>query len=94
MRFYILWAWMIKKLGIKRRNQLVCIWLILSLMVETRKHSLNYAAVLSGLNKAQFGKFLSNNHNLAAYTPDSLSKKQAKALSKNLKKIDRCKKSW
>jgi hypothetical protein len=55
-------------------------------MVETRKHSLNYAAVLSGLNKAQFSKFLSNNYNIAAYTLDSLSKKQAKALSKKLKK--------
>jgi hypothetical protein len=75
-----------KNIGVKCRNQLVCIWFILSLMVETRKHSLNYAAVLSGLNKAQFSKFLSNNYNIAAYTLDSLSKKQAKALSKKLKK--------
>lgn len=87
MRFYILWAWMIKNVGIKLRNQLVCIWYILSLMVETRKHSLNYAAALSGLNKAQFSKFLSTHYNVAAYTLESLSKKQAKAFSKNFKKL-------
>jgi len=40
-----------------------------------------------GLNKAQFSKFLSINYKVAACTLDSLSKKQAKALSKNLKKL-------
>jgi len=88
MRFHTLWAWINKNIGIKMRNQVVCIWFLLSLMVETRKHSLNYAAVLSGLNKAQFSKFLSNNYHVAAYTLDSLSKKQAKALSKKLKKLE------
>jgi len=87
MRFYKLWDWMVRKLCIKTRNQIVCIWFVLSLMVETRKHSLNYAVALSGLNKSQFSKFLSNNYNIAAYTLDSLSKNQAKALSKNIKKL-------
>ena len=56
-------------------------------MVETRKHSLNFAAALSGLNKAQFCKFLSNNYKVAAYTLESLSKKQAKTLSSSIKKL-------
>jgi hypothetical protein len=57
-------------------------------MVETRKHSINYAAALSGLNKSQFSKYLANNKNVAAITLDSLSKKQGKKLGKIKQKVE------
>ena len=56
-------------------------------MTETRKHSLNYAAALSGLNRSQFSKFLSNNKNVTAFTLGTLSKKQAKKLAITMKKL-------
>ncbi|MCP4351206.1 MAG: transposase [Desulfobacterales bacterium] len=87
MRFFKLRDWVIGKAGIKKRLQVIFLWYLLSLMVETRKHSLSSASVLSGLNKAQFSKFLKNNRKTVAYTLDSLSKKQAKILAKVLKKI-------
>jgi hypothetical protein len=55
-------------------------------MVETRKHSLEFAAVVSDLDKSQLSRFLSHNYDLAVYTLESLSKKQAKIYAKILKK--------
>ena len=63
-------------------------------MVTTRKHSLNYAVALSGLNKSQFSKMLSNNKGVTFFTLDSLSKKQAKKLSKSLKNCKRLQLRW
>jgi hypothetical protein len=60
---------------------MVCFWYLVSLMVETRKHSLHFAATLSGLNPSQFSKFLRKHHRVAAYTLDDLSKRQAKQLA-------------
>ncbi|MCP4130898.1 MAG: hypothetical protein GY754_07935 [bacterium] len=79
--------WVIGKAGIKKRLQIIFLWYLLSLMVETRKHSLSSASVLSGLNKSQFSKFLKKNRKTVAYTLDSLSKKQAKILAKALKEL-------
>ena len=87
MRFYQLRNWILENIEIKKRLQTVCLWFLLSLMVETRKHSLTFAASFSGLNKAQFSKFLKNNRKTAAYTLESLSKKQAKVYAKVLKKF-------
>lgn len=87
VRFYKLRDWVIEKADINKRLQIIFLWYLLSLMVETRKHSLSFASVLSGLNKAQFSRFLKNNRKTVAYTLDSLSKKQAKILSKVLKKL-------
>jgi hypothetical protein len=60
---------------------MVCFWYLVSLMVETRKHSLHFAATLSGLNPSQFSKFLRKHHGVAAYTLEDLSKQQAKQLA-------------
>lgn len=57
-------------------------------MIETRKHSLESAAVLSGLNKSQFSRLLSNHSNTAVFTLENLSKKQAKIYSKVLKRLN------
>jgi hypothetical protein len=53
-------------------------------MVVTTKHSLEEAARFSGLHKSQFSKMLKSHGNIAVYTLDSLSKRQAKQLSKSL----------
>ncbi|MCP4108828.1 MAG: transposase, partial [Desulfobacteraceae bacterium] len=87
MRFFKLRDWVIEKAGIKKRLQIIFLWYLLSLMVETRKHSLSFASALSRLNKAQFSRFLKNNRNTVAYTLESLSKKQAKILAKVLVKL-------
>jgi hypothetical protein len=71
-----------------KRIQNVCLCYLLCLMIETRKHSLEFATVLSGLNKSQFSRLLSNHSDTAVHTLDSLSKKQAKIYAKVLKKID------
>jgi hypothetical protein len=60
---------------------MLCFWYLVSLMVETRKHSLHFAATLSGLNPSQFSKFLRKHHGVAAYTLEDLSQKQAKQLA-------------
>lgn len=88
MRFYQLRNWISKQINVRRRLQAVCIWYLLSLMVETRKHSLDFAASLSGLNKSQFCRFLKTHHHTAAYTLESLSKRQAKQYAKVLKPLD------
>ena len=78
MRFHILRDWIFRHIEIKPRLRQVCLWYLLALMVETRKHSLDFAAVLSGLNKSQFCRWLQDHHDLAAYTLDKLCKRQAK----------------
>jgi hypothetical protein len=72
----------------KKRIQNVCLYYLLCLMIETRKHSLKFATVLSGLNKSQFSRLLSNHSDTAVYTLEALSKKQAKIYAKVLKKIE------
>jgi hypothetical protein len=56
-------------------------------MVESRKHSLTFAAELSGLKKSQFSKFLKNNNKITAHTLESLSKKQMKVYAKVINNI-------
>lgn len=87
MRFYQLRNWILKNIDVKTRLHPVCLWFLLSIMVETRKHSLTNASELSGLNKAQFSKFLKNNNKTTAHTLESLSKKQAKVYAKMIKSI-------
>src|SRR5438445_4175556 len=53
-------------------------------MVVSRQHSLEEAARFSGLNKAQFSKLLKHHPNVALDTLQTLSKKQAKHVSKAL----------
>jgi len=88
MRFHGLRDWIFRHLEITPRLRQVCLWYLLSLMVETRQHSLEFAAVLSGLNKSQFCRWLQDHHHLAAYTLDSLSKRQAKQYAAVLDKLE------
>lgn len=88
MRFYQLRNWILQQIRIRLRLHLVCFWYLISLMVEARKHSLDFAATLSGLNRSQFSKFLRNHYGIAAYTLDDLSKAQAKRLAKVLNNLE------
>jgi len=56
-------------------------------MVMTTKHSLEEAARFSGLHKSQFSKMLKAHSQVAVYTLESLSKKQAKQVSKARQKL-------
>ena len=52
VRFYKLRDWVIEKAEIKKRLRIIFLWYLLSLMVETRKHSLTFASVLSALSSS------------------------------------------
>jgi len=69
---------MLRQVEVHTRLRQVCLWYLLSIMVETRKHSLDFAAILSGLHKAQFCRLLQDHHGLAAYTLERLSQRHAK----------------
>lgn len=86
MRFHKLRDVILNKIGIKIRLRIVCLWYLISLMVETRKHSMRSASELSGLCISSFSKFLRNNKDIAVYTLRDLSKKQAKIYSEVLEK--------
>ena len=67
------------------RLQSICLWYLLSVMIETRRHSLTFASELSRIGKASFCKFLKNHYNILAYTLENLSKKESKRFSTILK---------
>ena len=77
-------TWIARRISVRSRLERVCVNYLLFLMVVTCKHSLEEAGRFSGLNKSQFCKFLKSHFNIAIYTLDSLSKKQAKQFSKML----------
>ena len=88
MRFYHVRNWILAQLAVRFRLQQVCFWYLVSLMVEARKHSLTFAASLSGLQKSQFSKFLRNHCGVAAYTLEDLSKRQAQRFAPLIKQVE------
>ncbi len=88
MRFHIFRDFIISNIStMRKRLRFVCLWYLISLMVETRKHSLTFASGLSGISKSAFSKFLMNNKDVIKLTLEDLSKRQARIYSKALKKI-------
>lgn len=85
MPAYTLYTWIARHLGIRPRLERVCVHYLLFLMVATTKHSLEEAARFSAMNKSQFSKFLKSHRQTSVYTLESLSKTQARRLSKVLK---------
>jgi hypothetical protein len=81
---YTLRTWIARQIRVRQRLQRVCASYLLFLMVVTTKHTLEEAARFSGLHKSQFSKMLKWHGHIASYTLDSLSKQQAKRLSKSL----------
>lgn len=87
MRARTLQTWIARRIGVRRRLERVCTSSLLFLMVVTTKHSLEEAARFSRLHKSQFSKMLKAHSNVAVYTLESLSKKQAKHVSKVRQKL-------
>ncbi|MBW1795914.1 MAG: hypothetical protein JRJ38_16075 [Deltaproteobacteria bacterium] len=85
MNFPTFENWLSRRIAVKSRLKKVCLCLVMFLMIETRKHSLQEAARFWGMNKSQFSRFLKNHSEIAVYTLDDLSKRQAKQFSKVLK---------
>jgi hypothetical protein len=79
--------WIARRIAVRNRLEQVCVSYLLFLMVVTQKHSLEEAARFSGLNKAQFSRLLKTHTNVAVYTLQTLSKKQAKQLAKALQAL-------
>ena len=82
MRFHFFRDSILSKICVKVRLQTIFLWYLISLMIETRKHSLTFASGLSGIGIPSFGKFLCNNEKIIVYTLNDLSKKQARIYSR------------
>jgi len=87
MPAYTLYTWIARQIKVRQRLERVCASYLLFLMVATTKRSLEEAARFAGLNKSQFCKLLKSHGNIAASTLESLSKRQAKRLSKSLQPL-------
>ena len=87
MQTRTLQTWIARQIRLRRRLENVCTSYLLFLMVVTTKHSLENAARFSALHKSQFSKMLQHHGNVAVYTLESLSKKQAKQLAKALNSL-------
>ena len=84
MRTRTLQTWIARQIGVRHRLEIICTSYLLFLMVVTTKHSLEEAARFSGHHKSQFSKMLKCHPNVAIYTLEKLSKKQAKQVAKAL----------
>jgi Transposase DDE domain len=87
MRAQTMQTWIARQLFVRRRLANVCTSYLLFLMVVTTKHSLEEAARFSGLHKSQFSKMLKAHSNVATYTLERLSKKQAQQVAKARQKL-------
>ena len=81
MRAQTVQTWIARHILVRLHLENVCTSYLLFLMVVTTKHSLEEAARFSGLHKSQFSKMLKAHSNVAVYTLESLSKKQAKQVA-------------
>jgi hypothetical protein len=87
MRAQTVQTWIARHLFVRRRLANICTSYLLFLMVVTTKHSLEEAARFSGRHKSQFSKLLKTHSQVAVYTLESLSKKQAKHVAKARQKL-------
>ena len=84
MHAHALHTWVARRISVSKRLTHACVSYLLFLMVVSRQHSLEEAARFSGLNKSQFSKLLKHHPDVALSTLQTLSKKQAKHVSKGL----------
>lgn len=94
MNFPAFENWLSRRIAVKSRLKKVCLCLVIYLMIEARKHSLEGAARFWGMSTSQFSRFLSTHSIIAVYTLDDLSKRQAKQLSKVLKWLEKGSLPW
>jgi hypothetical protein len=88
MRFYQFRDWLLQHLTVQRRLQMVVIWYLISLMVDTRKHSLRHASTVSGLHASQFSKLLRHHRQVAASSLESLAQQRAQSLTPHLTALE------
>ncbi len=79
--------WINKKISIENRLAGILGCYLIFLIYKTKKKSLIEVERLSGLHKSQFSRFLKNHSDEAVKNLKSLSRKQAKQISKILKKL-------
>jgi hypothetical protein len=88
MRFYVLRNRLLKELNLSKRLREIAMCYLLSLMIITRKHSLEHASAISGKNKSQFSRLLKEHSDTAVLTLKDLSKREARRCSKALKALE------
>jgi len=94
MNFPTFENWLSRRIAVKSRLKNVCLCLVMYLMIEARKHSLEGAARFWGMSTSQFSRFLSTHSVIAVYTLDDLSKRQAKQFSKVLEWLEKGSLPW
>ena len=94
MNFPAFENWLSRRIAVKNRLKNVCLCLVMYLMIEVRKHSLEGAARFWGMSTSQFSRFLSTHSIIAVYTLDDLSKRQAKQFSKVLEWLEKGSLPW
>jgi hypothetical protein len=87
MRFYVLRNWLLRELNPKQRLKEIVLWYVISLMIITRKHSLDHASSISGKSKSLFSRFLKEHPQLAVLTLSDLSKRDAGKCSKAMQTL-------
>jgi hypothetical protein len=87
MRFYVLRNWLLKELNPKQRLKEIVLWYVISLMIITRKHSLDHASSISGKSKSLFSRLLKEHPQLAVLTLCDLSKREARKYSKAMQTL-------
>jgi hypothetical protein len=79
--------WVSKKIDVKKRLQNTAVCYLLFLMLPVRKHSLDEASRIFGIDKSGFSKFLKNNSDAAVSNLNRLGRRTAKRLAKKYKRM-------
>lgn len=87
VRFHALRDKMMRELNVRKSLQILSFWYVFSFALATRKHSLEFAAEVSGKDKSSFSRLLKNHPDVAVLSLQDLSKKAAKGFSKVLKAL-------
>ncbi|MEZ4527773.1 MAG: transposase [Desulfobacterales bacterium] len=84
MRFHFFRDAVLNRICVKSRLKMLFFWYLLSMMTETRKHSLSFASEISGIGIPSFSRFLCGNEKNIVSGMNDLSKKQARIYSRAL----------
>src|SRR5262245_31579644 len=81
-------TWLTRHLSVRQRLERICTSYLLFLMVVTTKHSLEEAARFARVHKSLFSRMLQSHSTVAIATLESLSKTQARQISKMLQRVN------
>lgn len=88
MKLNELLNWIKTEIASTKFNYNIYIWYLLSIMISSKKHSLNFASTISGINSSQFSRFLQFSSGVLPITFENLSKKTSKIISNVLEPLD------